>query len=338
MDKYRKLTKEIVDYLCETDMAKKQALLADILSNYVSRSNSGFGPYLVNLDNSMMKDFILQSFLFFEKEYFNYLAGRKPSPPYKDKNGNDLETMKEIHDSYKDDVFFSKFDQLYSTFLKLNKLKKWDNGEMKFQTLSQHIRNHTLICPFCQSKNIEYTEADHFLPKKYYPILSIFQENLIGTCKYCNSKGIKGDTYVDVPILHPYKDGPNLLANYISFEFQGIDRPCKVDFDSSDEKVVNYEKVYKITERFQNQKFWDNFSIIWSGIIETTTNAARSQGAHSRQDIGLILHEKIDDRKYLLVHEKSGYASFYCQMLDTVDDRTKRQAIVSISMTLRKKV
>lgn len=72
----------------------------------------------------------------------------------------------------------------------------------------KEIRDSTehLVCPMCGSSH--RGTLDHYLPKKHYPIFSVFSKNLVPACK-CNSK--RGDKLFGPGpgerVLHPYFDG-----------------------------------------------------------------------------------------------------------------------------------
>lgn len=61
------------------------------------------------------------------------------------------------------------------------------------------------ICPFCDHGPV--STLDHILPKALYPALAVVPDNLVGSCRECNSAKLSsaptGES--DVP-LHPYFD------------------------------------------------------------------------------------------------------------------------------------
>ncbi len=72
-------------------------------------------------------------------------------------------------------------------------------------------------CPYCQrayvtnfqddeGKNTT-ADLDHFYPKSKYPYLALSLYNFVPSCKFCNSRGRKGDvdTY-EKPHIYPYTD------------------------------------------------------------------------------------------------------------------------------------
>jgi len=60
-------------------------------------------------------------------------------------------------------------------------------------------------CPLCGHRNV--STIDHYLPKAYYPLLSVVPVNLIPSCKDCNtSKRSAFPTAQHEETLHPYYD------------------------------------------------------------------------------------------------------------------------------------
>ena len=60
-------------------------------------------------------------------------------------------------------------------------------------------------CPFCFHRLV--STVDHYLPKAYYPLLSVVPINLVASCKDCNTgKLADRPTCSTEEILHPYYD------------------------------------------------------------------------------------------------------------------------------------
>ena len=60
-------------------------------------------------------------------------------------------------------------------------------------------------CPFCFHRLV--STVDHYLPKAYYPLLSVVPLNLVASCKDCNTgKLADRPTNSTEEILHPYYD------------------------------------------------------------------------------------------------------------------------------------
>ncbi|MEK4151752.1 HNH endonuclease [Carnobacterium sp. FSL E2-0243] len=127
-------------------------------------------------------------------------------------------------------------------------------------------------CPYCGHRNV--STVDHYLPKSNYPFLCVVMENLVPSCKDCNTdKKDKNITSNGDLIIHPYFDRE--IDNYqwlfckidlidwkednilLSFNVKSVD-----DFSQSlNERITNHfdvlnlDNLYSIEakEEFQNQ-------------------------------------------------------------------------------------
>ena len=61
-------------------------------------------------------------------------------------------------------------------------------------------------CPYCFHRNV--TTIDHYLPKAYYPLLSVVPINLVPSCTDCNTGALRASypQKSSDEILHPYYD------------------------------------------------------------------------------------------------------------------------------------
>ncbi|WP_217993768.1 hypothetical protein [Bacillus toyonensis] len=112
------------------------------------------------------------------------------------------------------------------------------------------------VCPYCDMNKInkELVSVDHFLPKVSFPILSIYPENLIVSCKGCN-ENIKGEN-IKIPIAHPYYEE---VANYFTFQINDSDLSqfkigVRMHEDNSNlmnKKIENFLSLFEIKERYE---------------------------------------------------------------------------------------
>ncbi|PGL47818.1 hypothetical protein CN922_21900 [Bacillus cereus] len=111
------------------------------------------------------------------------------------------------------------------------------------------------VCPYCDMNKInrDLVSVDHFLPKSKFPILSIFPDNLIVSCKGCN-ENIKGEN-IKTPIAHPYYEE---VANHFTFQVDdsNLDQfkiEVKMNEDNSslmNKKIENFLSLFEIKERY----------------------------------------------------------------------------------------
>ena len=67
----------------------------------------------------------------------------------------------------------------------------------------------------------KYMEIDHFLPKSKYPNLVMDWENLLPSCKKCNTS--KNDNS-DVKIINPFTDNPQDFLYFKAYRYCGKDK------------------------------------------------------------------------------------------------------------------
>jgi hypothetical protein len=96
-------------------------------------------------------------------------------------------------------VTTQEMSELYSTCF----AKEGSAGRVLYDELLGAARNGR--CPLCGHGSV--STLDHFLPKFYYPGLSVAPWNLVPACRDCNT--IKGRRFPRTPqdaTLHPYFD------------------------------------------------------------------------------------------------------------------------------------
>lgn len=80
--------------------------------------------------------------------------------------------------------------------------KDMPGRELYDKVLSQPMNNK---CPYCFHRQV--STVDHYLPKAYYPFLSVVPLNLVASCKDCNTgKSGAFPQKASDEILHPYFD------------------------------------------------------------------------------------------------------------------------------------
>ena len=329
----REITEDIVN-LTNDPESIDAALCKYIRLKKVYDASSKFKQMILELRNSELKNFMKENFIFFTTNYYEYIDGTVPSEFNININGeNKMMPISEIKDIFKHDAFIDKLSNLYS-FIELKTLKK----SYEIQILENLVKEmksknrYKVFCPYCQAENIEYTELDHYLPKHVYPLLSLFSENLIPTCKYCNSSSIKGDKIPKLPNCHPYKESP--LEKNINFSFVDVSQPCKVEYDKADEKVCNYAELFKISERFSSHHFTELFKAEINKVtVRSKRQLLRSKASGNRINKNLIeitVQVNIKDRIHELLTEPEGYSKYKRQMLESISENQIKKIILSL--------
>lgn len=120
-------------------------------------------------------------------------------------------------------------------------------------------------CAYCEKKvngNGSYMEVDHYQCKDQYPLLVVDWDNLIPSCKQCNTK--KGAVDVNgYPIINPYKDLPSEHLIYSCLRIKG-----------SSEKGRNTVELFGFNVNNNDSRI--NRLLILEKIDETLENALES--------------------------------------------------------------
>ncbi|WP_144489110.1 HNH endonuclease [Bacillus thuringiensis] len=105
-------------------------------------------------------------------------------------------------------------DKLTKEFIN-NKKNVWAKPYIKSALLKMSYNK----CAYCECKldrESQYMEVEHFLPKDDYPHQVVEWDNLLPSCKRCNSTKRKHDSNKE-PIINPANDTPNehlIMNNY----------------------------------------------------------------------------------------------------------------------------
>lgn len=121
------------------------------------------------------------------------------------------------------------------------------------------------ICPYCdaaQVANADSSSIDHFLPRRYFPLLAVYGSNLVVSCTRCNDR-VKGSTLVGtwdgqasyVPILHPFYHEPaqHFVFRYVQSEqLTDIDIHILTDDNREAHRTQHYLSLFRIAELYRD--------------------------------------------------------------------------------------
>jgi hypothetical protein len=153
------------------------------------------------------------------------------------------------------------------------------------------------LCPFCgigelkKSQDKTRDQYDHYLPKSLYPFSSINFQNLVPSCKDCNSFDVKGnkDTIAvsTGKFFFPYDDNHKELSLVLNVR-QDNAEIAKIDWelvfnspDNKNDEIQSWKSIYSIEDRYQGyiqsrtKKWYTHFyeynkSLKSSGIDHST--------------------------------------------------------------------
>jgi hypothetical protein len=87
----------------------------------------------------------------------------------------------------------------------------YTNGMVRSRSSGRNIYDRLLAapengtCPLCAHRDV--STLDHYLPKSSFPLLAVVPDNLVPSCKDCNSaKGTLAPTCAEDQLFHPYFD------------------------------------------------------------------------------------------------------------------------------------
>jgi 5-methylcytosine-specific restriction endonuclease McrA len=139
-------------------------------------------------------------------------------------------------------------------------------------TLRQHFddfsteNRETTLCPICgigelkKKEDATRDQYDHFLPKALYPFSSVNFENLVPSCKECNSFDAKGDDDTIAvstgKLFYPFDNSHKGISVEFHIATDNIE-PEKVDWridftnpDGKNDEIESWKAIYKIDTRY----------------------------------------------------------------------------------------
>lgn len=197
----------------------------------------------------------------------------------------------------------SKVQELTDEF-KSNKVSVWNKDQIKNPLLESSYKK----CAYCEctlATESNYMEVEHFEDKNSNPDKVVEWENLLPSCKRCNSN--KGGHDVNKePIINPYNDEPKNHLSFKLYRLQAKDNKGKntidvLDLNNSD-RTVNPrfqigEKIHEIVrtakERFSlyiKDKSTRNRNRV-KGIIEKLLIEAQPQALYSATAATVLLND-----------------------------------------------
>ncbi|EXM40270.1 hypothetical protein RASY3_09215 [Ruminococcus albus SY3] len=151
------------------------------------------------------------------------------------------------------------------------------SGNKIYNQVYSRIKTSEDVCVYCNLRNRDIAELDHFFPKATFPSLAISINNLIPSCSYCNHP--KNDNFpLDYVLLHPYYD--NCLDNvydYLKYkinEFKGYNIVGEFYIDKTENMDdYTYIRIIKHFEFFDLNKYYKkDFISDYDEFVETLNN------------------------------------------------------------------
>lgn len=235
---------------------------------------------------------------------------------------------KELLGSLYKSVFYKKGIRIADSSL-VNR-KRWEED---FEAANNELE----LCPACllsiweqRVDDVATMDLDHFLPKALYPQLSVHGLNFVPLCKDCNltHKGQKDP-------LSP--GGGRLPSIWFPFYSAGLEeaepafsatetgqREVKITGPACEEKVANFEALFKVSER-------------WSNRLEAVNEGVRSMlksqfktAPPTPPETKAALERYIDEKKPMAKLSPESYLTWKYSEWLTADDERLEDLIASL--------
>jgi 5-methylcytosine-specific restriction endonuclease McrA len=116
-----------------------------------------------------------------------------------------------------------------------------------------------VVCPYCRLS--ESATLDHYLPKDMYPEFSVFPQNLVPSCAYCNSTKndlILNDEKNCLLFLHPYFDKVS-ASTFLTLTFKIIPNAILLSYKVSKTSDMTEKEFTQISKHFQILKLGERY-------------------------------------------------------------------------------
>lgn len=164
-------------------------------------------------------------------------------------------------------------------------------------------------CPFCGIGNA--STLDHYLPKSRYPTLSVVPQNLVPSCKDCNTgKKANISTVAEKQSLHPYFDNSSVISEQWIFADVESTYPETVRFFVRAPEDWDETLKKRVHSHFEDFNLANRFSIEAADELANKryllTEFERKNGAQALID---LLSDEADS--HFRVHKNSWQTAFY---------------------------
>lgn len=221
--------------------------------------------YVNYISNSNLIDEILSQENFFSQNYFTYLDSSISEIP------DSIQDIETFYKDNKDDSYF-KFKEIYNYFSSNDvptAIKNNYNYNFSFkEDYSKGIYYNT--CSVCQQQIATGNrDLDHFLNKKYFPLLCLKKDNLVPMCRICNIC-YKKTRLPKIPVIHPSK--VYFPISNIKFKLINL-ASLVIDKENLSEDYINYIELMDLERRISHE---DILSTI-EGIIKIITKQTKEK-------------------------------------------------------------
>jgi len=119
--------------------------------------------------------------------------------------------------------------------------------------------NYPSCCPYCDLDTINgqgNCVVEHFLPRKYFPLLSLNSNNLFSTCNSCNLGAAGKGINVVTKVTTPYVDE---IGELVEFEFDNVKKQVSISSAPLREDVKGFLDLLQLPTRYRDVNTWHQF-------------------------------------------------------------------------------
>lgn len=334
-NKFETFAKDIFDFLKTvnniTETRERHEILSQDFENldYVLKKCSTIRTPVYHLINSNLIDEIIEQETFFKDNYYNFLDNSASNIPDK------IQDIKRFYDENKEDSYF-KFKEIYARLSSNDIPKSFTNKYELKQLFKEAYTSDTyrFSCSVCQARIATGTrDLDHFLSKKYFPILCIQKDNLIPMCKMCNSI-YKRDQIPNIPIVHP-----NIIKfpiSNITFKLVNLNT-LFINEETLADSYLNYIQLMNLKERIHHEDIKKEIETIIHSMSNRTIDKIKKE--MSVTEIKDILKTEIETHIRTNLNVELPYKHLQFQTLENIlnDEILLLQIVIPIHFMINRR-
>lgn len=276
--------------------------------------------------NSSIIDDILEQRDFFSNDYYNYLRNYTTHVP------DSIQNVISLYPSNNNDSYYN-FKELYNHLKKTYKtlLREYNLEGLSTLIPSYNSNIYKNSCSVCQRVIAPTSrDLDHFINKKYFPLLCVTIENLVPTCDICNRE-YKKARLPKLPIVHPYEEDFPIKNIPLSLD---MNLDCLIINDTGlPQKYKNYIDLMNLDNRLKHEDISATINSLIENISECT--ATYLDSSTTPDEALTILETEIQKHKNGILRAEMDYKYIKKQTLDSLMNNKQIKEKILIPLLTR---
>lgn len=218
--------------------------------------------YVNYISDSNLIDEILSQENFFSQNYFTYLDSSISEIP------DSIQDIETFYKDNKDDSYF-KIKEIYNYFSSNDvPLAIKNNYNYNFSFKEDYSKGiYYKTCSVCQQQIATGNrDLDHFLNKKYFPLLCLKKDNLVPMCRICNIC-YKKTRLPKIPVIHPSK--VEFPISNIKFKLINLSS-LVINKEILTENYINYIELMDLERRISHEDILSTIEELIKNIKDQT--------------------------------------------------------------------